>query len=63
MERRYIYRGDKFTSNEFKNKECIAVLRSDGKCIRGRNGNMLVSFSGIKVVVPARQLRRIKHLL
>jgi hypothetical protein len=59
MERKYLYRGDRLTDKKFKNKECSAVLRPDGKCIRGRNGNMYVSFGHLKVVVLARQLRRI----
>lgn len=56
----YIYLGDRYTGPEYKRKPCIAVKRADGKCIRGRNGNMLVSFGGIKVVVVARQLRKTK---
>ncbi|HYV53570.1 MAG TPA: hypothetical protein VE933_03180 [Chitinophagaceae bacterium] len=55
----YVYRGDKFAGKHYKDKHCIAVQRADGKCIRGRNGNMLVSFDGTKVVVLARQLRKI----
>lgn len=32
-----------------------------GKCIRGRNANMLVEFEdNNKVVIPARMLRKIK---
>lgn len=30
---------------------CRAVRRLDGKCIRGRNGNMLVEFPGVGKVV------------
>ncbi len=48
------------TSPEYKGKECQAVLRKDGKCIRGKNGNMLVTFGDIPVTVLARQLRKIK---
>lgn len=55
----YIYKGDKLTAPELKGKECMAVRRPDGKCIRGKNGNMLVEFDGVKVVVLARQLRKI----
>lgn len=55
----YRYKGDKNTDAELKGKTCYAVLRPDGKCIRGRNGNMLVAFSGRKIVVAARQLRKI----
>ncbi len=60
MERIYIYHGDRFTDHELKGKECSAVLRPDGKCIRGKNSNMLVSFNGKPVVVLARQLRKVK---
>lgn len=56
----YTYRGDRFTDPELKGKQCEAVRRPDGKCIRGKNGNMLVSFNGRYVVVLARQLRKIK---
>ena len=56
----YIYRGDKITSALYKGKECVAVKRKDGKCIRGKNGNMLVDFDGTLVVVLARQLRKIE---
>lgn len=54
----YIYLGDKFTSPELKGKSCEAVRREDGKCIRGKNGNMLVSFEGVKTVVIGRLLRK-----
>lgn len=57
---RYIYLGDKQTDNNYKGKQCIAVKRSDGKCIRGKNGNMLVQFDNEKLVVLARLLRKIK---
>jgi hypothetical protein len=56
----YIYRGDKLTSPELKGKSCKAIRRSNGKCIRGRNSNMLCDFDGVKVVVLARMLRKIK---
>jgi hypothetical protein len=56
----YIYRGDRFTDPALKNKFCFAVKRPDGKCIRGRNGSMLVRFcQGSICVVLARQLRKI----
>jgi hypothetical protein len=41
---------------------CLPVLTSTGKCIRGKNGNMLVSFQSGTVVVLARQLRRLDKL-
>jgi len=57
----YTYRGDKLTDTNIKGKECKAVRRHSGKCIRGKNGNMLVEFeNGKKVVVLGRQLRKIK---
>lgn len=55
----YKYLGDKLTSPALKGATCEAVRRPDGKCIRGRNSNMLVSFEGKKVVVIARLLRKI----
>lgn len=54
----YIYPGDRFTSPELKAKPCEAVRRADGKCIRGKNGSMLVSFKGVKHVVIGRLLRK-----
>ena len=56
----YKYLGDKFSSGELRGSECKAVHRPDGKCIRGRNGNMLVEFSGGKAVVVARLLRKVQ---
>lgn len=56
--RQYQYIGDRNTDPCFKNKVCKAVLRKDGKCIRGKNGNMLVVFSKTRVVVQARLLRK-----
>jgi hypothetical protein len=55
----YIYLGDRFTVSQLKGKPCSAV-RQNGKCIRGRNGSMLVKFEGRPVVVIARLLRKIK---
>lgn len=56
----YIYRGDKFTDEGLKGLTCTAVRRPDGKCIRGKNGNMLVQFGDRKVNILGRQLRKIK---
>lgn len=57
----YIYHGDKLTDPELKKKPCNAIKKSNGKCIRGRNSNMLVEFeNGIKHVIMARLLRKIK---
>jgi hypothetical protein len=60
MNRSYTYNGDRFTDPAIKGATCEAVIRPDGKCIRGRNGSMLVSFNGKKTVVIGRQLRKIK---
>lgn len=56
----YIYKGDKLTDDKYKGKPCRACRRQDGKCVRGKNGNMLVDFDGLIVNVIARQLRKIK---
>jgi hypothetical protein len=56
----YKYLGDRFTDPQFKGKTCQAVRRQNGKCIRGKNGSMLVAFDGRPVVVIARLLRKIK---
>jgi hypothetical protein len=57
----YVYRGDKFTDPLLKGQSCSAVRRPDGKCIRGKNGNMLVAFeSKQKAVVMGRLLRKVK---
>lgn len=58
MNRVYKYLGDKLTDPLLKGKICSAVLNGSGKCIRGRNSNMLVEFEGKKVVVLARLLRK-----
>lgn len=55
----YKYLGDRLTDQKYKGKFCEAVRREDGKCIRGKNGNMLVDFDGKKVIVIARLLRKI----
>jgi hypothetical protein len=59
----YIYRGDRLTDVKYKMQPCQPVLTSTGKCIRGKNGNMLVSFQSGTVVILARQLRRIDKLI
>jgi hypothetical protein len=57
----YIYLGDRMTDPKYKKQTCDAVRRPDGKCIRGRNGNMLVKFSNGDVVnVLGRLLRKKK---
>lgn len=50
----YTYLGDRHTSLSLKGKICSAVRNEKGKCIRGKNGNMLVEFDGVKVVVVAK---------
>ena len=58
----YVYLGDRSTPELYKGQKCIAVRRADGKCVRGKNGNMLVSFDGTKVVVVARLLRKLRRV-
>jgi hypothetical protein len=54
----YFYYGDRNTASLLKGKFCSAV-RVNGKCIRGKNGNMLVKFeNGRFHVVVARLLRK-----
>ena len=60
QQQRYRYIGDRFTDPRWKGQECTAVRRPDGKCIRGRNGSMLVQFDcGTTVVIIGRLLRKI----
>lgn len=56
----YIYLGDRLTDEKYKNQQCQAVKNSDGKCIRGNNATMLVSFGNEIVNVLARRLRKVK---
>lgn len=54
----YVYLGDRNTDVALKKKTCTAVRRND-KCIRGRNGSMLVRFEdGRLMVVVGRLLRK-----
>lgn len=56
----YKYLGDRMTDKKYKGAFCNAVRRNDGKCIRGKNSNMLVQFiDGTKQVIMARLLRKI----
>lgn len=55
----YKYLGDRMTDQKLKGATCEAVRRQDGKCIRGKNGLMLVSFEGVQVTVICRLLRKI----
>ena len=59
----YLYRGDRYTDDKYKLEPCLPVLSNAGKCIRGKNGNMLVSFQSGTVVILARQLRRLDKLV
>jgi len=57
----YTYCGDHLTAPALRGMPCSAVRRADGKCVRGKNGNMLVIDSdGRKIVVLGRQLRKVK---
>jgi hypothetical protein len=56
----YVYLGDRNTDALLKNDFCKAVRRPDGKCIRGKNGSMLIQFTnGKKSVIVGRLLRKI----
>ena len=54
----YCYLGDRNTDPIWKGRSCTAIRKDSGKCIRGKNGNMLVQFGETKVVVVARLLRK-----
>jgi hypothetical protein len=59
----YVYLGDRNTSSPLKKAYCNAVRRN-GKCIRGKNGSMMVQFEDGKThVVIARLLRKTTHNL
>jgi hypothetical protein len=56
----YRYLGDRNTDPLLKGRTCMAIRRADGKCIRGKNGSMLVQFEdGKKMVVVGRLLRKV----
>jgi hypothetical protein len=58
--KRYTYLGDRITDPTLKGQACAAVLQENGKCIRGKNGSMLVQFdSGRTAVVIGRLLRKL----
>ena len=58
----YRYLGDRLTDQKYKGCECDAVRRPDGKCVRGKNGSMLVRFkNGETVNLTGRLLRKIKE--
>lgn len=59
MHREYRYLGDRMTRWDLRGMRCNAVRRPDGRCVRGRNGNMLVEAeNGGTYVVVGRLLRR-----
>ena len=50
--KRYKYLGDRIIDSTLKGQPCAAVLQENGKCIRGKNGSILVEFdSGRRAVV------------
>lgn len=56
----YRYLGDRLTDSTLKGARVHAVRRSDEKCVRGRNGNMLVVMDdGRRMVVIGRLLRKV----
>ncbi|ARK09052.1 hypothetical protein A6C57_01265 [Fibrella sp. ES10-3-2-2] len=58
---RYRYLGDRYTDQELKGATCTAIHNGAGKCIRGRNGSMLVVFDSGRVAnVIGRLLRKVK---
>jgi hypothetical protein len=57
----YRYIGDRLTDPNLKGAHCEAVRRQDCKCIRGKNGTMLVQFeNGRKANIIGRLLRKLK---
>lgn len=56
--KKYRYIGDRMTDPALKGQICQAIVRPNGKCIRGKNGSMLVSFQGVPIVVIGRLLRK-----
>jgi hypothetical protein len=54
----YTYLSDRNTSVHLKKANCNAVRRN-GKCIRGKNGSMMVEFENGRVhVIVGRLLRK-----
>jgi len=47
------------TDPALKGATVTLVRRPDGRCVRGRNGNILAVIDGRRIVVLARQLRKI----
>jgi hypothetical protein len=57
----HLFLGDRWTDPKLRHQPCGTVKRADGRCIRGRNGNILVVLpSGRRVVVPGRRLRKME---
>jgi hypothetical protein len=57
----YVYLGDKNTDSGLRKKFCSAV-RKNGKCVRGKNGSMLVVFEdGKERIVAGRLLPKIQN--
>lgn len=58
----YRYLGDRMTNAGLRGAICTAVRRLDGRCVRGKNGSMLVRFDdGRVVVVLGRLLRKVQR--
>jgi hypothetical protein len=58
----YRYLGDRLTDEGLRGQYCAAVRRR-GKCLRGRNGAMLVAFqNGTTAVILGRLLRRLDRV-
>lgn len=56
----YRYLGDRMTDVGLRGAACDAVRRRDGRCVRGKNGSMLVRFDDGRVaVVLGRLLRKV----
>ena len=55
----YVYLGDRNTDPLLRKQACCAVRRN-GKCVRGKNGSMLVQFEdGKQRVIVGRLLRKV----
>lgn len=60
----YTYKGDRHTDPLYRGASCQAIRNQAGKCIRGKNGNMLVKFdNGNACVVVARLLRKLPSVI
>lgn len=56
----HVYRGDRWTAPDLKNRPVTLARRPDGKAIRGRNGNILmVTADGRTFVGVGRRLNKI----